>query len=255
MVRKDETIESVRQFITLNRINNIPKSIHRRFTFHSTALDAFPSIINRKSRKQSLSWVSPAQLRLLLQDLKQCTENSSSVTTSLTYRQTALLHLSACVQNAPSEVSLFLVYFRIFCHDDTVCSHLTQHRERLKSLPQDVYIHISEYFYGKSGMNAHSGSLIRPADHCSKRPYIIQLFLFAKYQQQIMIIGLVELRTGTTQKLYIVQSLKINLRIHPYIELEWLANVQHLPFRMQLSRSRTFQEESILIATGNRASF
>ena len=95
-----------------------------------------------------------------------------------------------------------------------------------------MYIHISEYFYGKSGMNAHSGSLIRPADHCSKRPYIIQLFLFAKYQQQIMTIGLVELRTGTIQKLYIVQSLKINLGIHPYIALEWIAKVQHHPFRM-----------------------
>ena len=95
-----------------------------------------------------------------------------------------------------------------------------------------MYIHISEYFYGKSGMNAHSGSLIRPADLCSKRPYIIQLFLFAKYQQQILTIGLVKLRTGTTQKLYIVQSLKINLGNHPYIALEWLANVQHLPFRM-----------------------
>ena len=91
-------------------------------------------------------------------------------------------------------------------------------------------------------MNAHSGSLIRPTDHCSKRPFIIQLFLFAKYQQQIMTLGLVELRTGTTQELYIVQSVKINHEIHPYTALERLATVQHLLFRMKLSRSRTFQE-------------
>ena len=38
----------------------------------------------------------------------------------------------------PSKVSLPSVYCRIFCHDDTVCSHFTQHRVRLKSLPQDV---------------------------------------------------------------------------------------------------------------------
>ena len=55
-------------------------------------------------------------------------------------------------------------------------------------------------------------------------------------------IGLVELRTGTTQELYIVQSVKINHGILPYIVLEMLATVQHLLFRMKLSRSRTFQE-------------
>ena len=48
-------------------------------------------------------------------------------------------------------------------------------------------------------------------------------------------IGLVELRTGTTQELYIVQSVKINHGIHPYIALERLATVQHLLFRMKLS--------------------
>ena len=68
-------------------------------------------------------------------------------------------------------------------------------------------------------------------------------------------IGLVELRTGTTQELYIDQSVKINHGIHPYIALERLATVQHLLFRMKLSRSRTFQEEGILNATGNKASF
>ena len=40
-------------------------------------------------------------------------------------------------------------------------------------------------------------------------------------------IGLVELRTGTTQELNIVQSVKINHGIHPYIALERLATVQH----------------------------
>ena len=54
-------------------------------------------------------------------------------------------------------------------------------------------------------------------------------------------IGLVELRTGTTQELYIVQLVKINHGIHPYIALERLATVQHLLFRMKLSRSCTFQ--------------
>ena len=43
-----------------------------------------------------------------------------------------------------------------------------------------------------------------------------------------MIIGLVELRTGTSQKLHIAQSLKINHGIHPYIALERLASVQHI---------------------------
>ena len=54
-------------------------------------------------------------------------------------------------------------------------------------------------------------------------------------------IGLVELRTGTTQELYIVQSVKINHGIHPYIALERLATVQHF-LHMKLSRTRTFQE-------------
>ena len=43
-----------------------------------------------------------------------------------------------------------------------------------------------------------------------------------------MIIGLVELRTGTSQKLHIAQLIKIKHGIHPYIALERLASVQHL---------------------------
>ena len=69
---------------------------------------------------------------------------------------------------------------------------------------------------------------------------LLHRVLFVKYQHQIMIIGLVELRTGMSQKLHIAQSLKIIHGIHPYIA--------H-------SRLWTFKEESILNATGNRASF
>ena len=132
----------------------------------------------QKSRKQSLTRVAPAQLRLLLTGPE--TMYWKFDLSNLILKLTVKLRFFIC------QPECRIAIWSIFCHDDTVCSHFNQHRVRLIFLHRTLYNHSSEKFYGMSGVISHKISLIRPADHRSKRPYILQLFLFTATSSRII---------------------------------------------------------------------